>query len=398
MRILVQPERLRQAAQELRRAQESWQGQAARLRQVFSNLDWETRQRLEVEGQVQQAVALAESLAARAGEKAAFLEAAAARFEQADSQGAQGLGAVLGASAISALAGLNLPLGPGDWSGSRIPLTRLVPLAGGGAVTGLGLFASLTWLGSAVKGLAEQIWAWLQGRPEKFLSPVPEDEPAIPKGRLAQTILSGLEKARREQEQKQATSSGRVIQSIEVDTPKERTQPPPDFSIYHPITPQSQGDEYERAACFPTSVSMVLDYYHSRNPSNRFASRDDLIAMLDPGDGTKGKGVGLDRLNDDLSELGYTAITRPGSMDDLRNFLREGPVIVNLKVDLIGPPGSGDIRLGHTYDHSVVVKGMSDDAVLINEPWSGKEKVIDRATFEQMWGEGQNYMVIIRPQ
>jgi hypothetical protein len=32
MRILVQPERLRQAAQELRRAQESWQGQAARLR------------------------------------------------------------------------------------------------------------------------------------------------------------------------------------------------------------------------------------------------------------------------------------------------------------------------------------------------------------------------------
>jgi hypothetical protein len=396
MRILVQPERLRQAAQELRRAQESWQGQAARLRQVFSNLDWETRQRLEVEGQVQQAVALAESLAARAGEKAAFLEAAAARFEQADSQGAQGLGRV---EYFSRHPEWFIP-----WNFSLpdlrsvLPLTRLVPLAGGGTVTGLGLFASLTWLGSAVKGLAEQIWAWLQGRPEKFLSPVPEDEPAIPKGRLAQTILSGLEKARREQEQKQATSSGRVIQSIEVDTPKERTQPPPDFSIYHPITPQSQGDEYERAACFPTSISMVLDYYHSRNPSNRFASRDDLIAMLDPGDGTKGKGVGLDRLNDDLSELGYTAITRSGSMDDLRNFLREGPVIVNLKVDLIGPPGSGDIRLGHTYDHSVVVKGMSDNAVLINEPWSGKEKVIDRATFEQMWGEGQNYMVIIRPQ
>jgi len=396
MRILVQPERLRQAAQELRRAQESWQGQAARLRQVFSNLDWETRQRLEVEGQVQQAVALAESLAARAGEKAGFLEAAAARFDQADSQGAQGLGRV---EYIILHPEWFIPWNF-SWTDLRsvLPLTRLVPLAGGGTVTGLGLFASLTWLGSAVKGLAEQIWAWLQGRPEKFLSPVPEDEPAIPKGRLAQTILSGLEKARREQEQKQATSSGRVIQSIEVDTPKERTQPPPDFSIYHPITPQSQGDEYERAACFPTSVSMVLDYYHSRNPSNRFASRDDLIAMLDPGDGTKGKGVGLDRLNDDLSELGYTAITRSGSMDDLRNFLREGPVIVNLKVDLIGLPGSGDIRLGHTYDHSVVVKGISDNAVLINEPWSGKEKVIDRATFEQMWGEGQNYMVIIRPQ
>jgi len=196
MRILVQPERLRQAAQELRRAQESWQGQAARLRQVFSNLDWETRQRLEVEGQVQQAVALAESLAARAGEKAAFLEAAAARFEQADRQGAQAIGQVLGAATVSTAGGIHLPPWLNDLLGGRLPVTRVVPLAGGGAVTGLGLFASLPWLGSAVKGLAEQIWAWLQGRPEKIVSPLPEGVPAVPKGRLAQTILSGLERAK----------------------------------------------------------------------------------------------------------------------------------------------------------------------------------------------------------
>jgi len=143
---------------------------------------------------------------------------------------------------------------------------------------------------------------------------------------------------------------------------------------------------------------MILEYYHSKNPANRAASPDDLIGMLDTGDGTPGKGVALDKLNDDLSELGYTATTRTGSVEDLRNPLKEGPVIANVKVDLIGPPGSGDIRMGHTYDHSVVVKGMSDDAVLINDPWSGKEKVIDWATFEQMWREGGNYMVIIRPQ
>jgi murein DD-endopeptidase MepM/ murein hydrolase activator NlpD len=206
MRILVQPERLRQAAQELRRAQESWQAQAARLRQVFSNLDWETRQRLEVEGQVQQAVALAESLAARAGEKAAFLEAAAARFEQADSQGAQGLGRV---EYIILHPEWFIP-----WNFSLtdlqsvLPLTRLVPLAGGGTVTGLGLFASLTWLGSTVKGLAEQIWAWLQGRPPEILSPLPaEGQPAIPKGQLARTILSALERARREQEKQVSPSA-----------------------------------------------------------------------------------------------------------------------------------------------------------------------------------------------
>jgi len=84
MRIQVQPEQLRHNAQVLRQGSEFWQAQAARLRQAFGSLDWETRHRLEVESQVQQAISLAEGLAARAGEKASFLEAAAARFEQAD--------------------------------------------------------------------------------------------------------------------------------------------------------------------------------------------------------------------------------------------------------------------------------------------------------------------------
>jgi len=208
MRILVQPERLRQAAQELRRAQEGWQVQSARLRQVFGGLDWETRQQLTVEAQVQQAVSLAESLAARAGEQAAFLEAAAARFEQADRQGAQAIGQVLGAATVSTAGRVSLPPWLNDLPGSRLPLTRLVPLAGGGAVTGLGLFASLPWLGRALSNLAEQIWAWLQGRPSEILSPLPaESQPAMPKGQLARTILSGLERARREQEKQVSTSA-----------------------------------------------------------------------------------------------------------------------------------------------------------------------------------------------
>jgi len=143
---------------------------------------------------------------------------------------------------------------------------------------------------------------------------------------------------------------------------------------------------------------MILEYYHSQNPAHRAASPDDLIGMLDSGDSTPAKGITLDKLNDDLGELGYTAPTPTGSLEDLRNLLLDGPVIANIKVDLIGTPGNGDIRMGHTSDHSVVVKGMSADAVIINDPWSGKEKVIERTTFEQMWREGGNYLVIIRPQ
>jgi len=398
MRILIQPEQLRQNARILHQGSEFWQAQATRLHSLLTGLDWEVRQRMEIEGQVQQAVSLAQGLAARAGEKAAFLEAAAARFEQADAQAAHTLGAVLGTAIATSVGWINLPSRSNDLLGNRLPVTRLVPLAGGSMVAGLGLFASLTWLGPYLSGLAEQIWAWLQGHPEKIISPVPEDVPAVPKGRLAQTVLSGLERARQEQEQKQATPSGRVVQTIEVGTPKERAETPPAYTVYHPVPPQSQGERYGRAACLPTAASMILEYYHSKNPAYRAASPDNLIGMLDSGDGTPGKGVALDKLNDDLGELRYTATTPTGSLEDLRNLLTEGPVIANIKVDLIGTPGNGDIRMGHSVHHSVVVKGMSDDAVIINDPWSGKEKVIERTTFEQMWREGGNYMVIIRPQ
>jgi len=80
MRILVQPEHLRQVGEELHRAQESWQAQAARLRSLLAGLDWEIRQKANVDAQVQEAIRLAEELAARNGESAAFLETAAARF------------------------------------------------------------------------------------------------------------------------------------------------------------------------------------------------------------------------------------------------------------------------------------------------------------------------------
>ncbi|MBK8698431.1 MAG: hypothetical protein IPN29_02355 [Saprospiraceae bacterium] len=77
------------------------------------------------------------------------------------------------------------------------------------------------------------------------------------------------------------------------------------YDVYYEIPPKAQGAVYGGAACLPTSFSMLTDYFHGQNPDNKAVAPDDLVKMLDTGDGTQGKGVTFDKLNDDLSELGY---------------------------------------------------------------------------------------------
>jgi len=203
MRIIVQPEQLRQNAQHLRMSSEFWHGQARQLRAALAGLDWETRRSAAVESQVQQAAALADRLAIQAEEKASFLEAAATRFEHADAVGAQGIAQASSQITIA-------PSTPRLLSGILFMLprlsigmvfARLLPLPGI-----VGVFGTLP-------SLAERIWDWLNGRPQRH-APVAKDSPSIPKGKLAQVILTGLERARREQ------PPGQVIQSIEVASPQ----------------------------------------------------------------------------------------------------------------------------------------------------------------------------------
>lgn len=119
--------------------------------------------------------------------------------------------------------------------------------------------------------------------------------------------------------------------------------------------------------------------------------------MLDPGDGTPGGGITLDKLNDDLAELGYASTVRTGSMEDLEAALREGPIIVNVRIGLVDLP-TRDITLTGSYNHSILVKAINAHTVLVNDPWSGVEKTFSRQAFEHIWKAGGYYMIIIRPQ
>lgn len=183
-----------------------------------------------------------------------------------------------------------------------------------------------------------------------------------------------------------------TAESIQSQLPK---GPVGKYDIYYDIPVKSQGTLYGSAACLPTSMSMVLDYYHNSNSNLKTATADELVKMLDPGDGTS-KGIYLNKLDDDLGELGYRSNVIPGNMDELNAKLKEGPVIVNVGVQLENFPRN--IKQAGSTNHAMLVKAINTNSVVVNDPWSGSEKTFSRQIFENMWSNGENYMVIVRPQ
>ncbi|MBK8698432.1 MAG: hypothetical protein IPN29_02360 [Saprospiraceae bacterium] len=70
---------------------------------------------------------------------------------------------------------------------------------------------------------------------------------------------------------------------------------------------------------------------------------------------------------------------------------------MNVKVNLTSTPERA-LSEGNTYNHAVLVKGISEKNVLINDPWSGKEMEIPAEKFDRMWGNGDHWVEIVRPQ
>lgn len=176
-------------------------------------------------------------------------------------------------------------------------------------------------------------------------------------------------------------------------------QPPsrPGYETYYEIKPQSQGGSYGGAACLPTSLSMLTAYYHNQNPNNKVATPQELVDMLDPGDGTIGKGVIFDKLNDNLNGIGYHDTRNfQSDMTGLGTELKSGPVVVNVKVGLVSVPARAIVE-GNASNHSILIKGISGQNVLVNDPWSGKEMEIPLDQFEHMWSNGGHWMLVIRP-
>lgn len=187
------------------------------------------------------------------------------------------------------------------------------------------------------------------------------------------------------------------------ESPMETVTPSPEqaaaaqFTNGYPVPVKSQGTLGGSAACAPTSVSMILDYYHNQNPQNRTATAQELLEMLDEGDFTYGKGMSLNDITDELQELGYYNVTvkLDATLADLQAQLQEGPVIAIVRLDM----KSGQLTAAGSVVHAVVVKGLSADGqtVFINDPWVGKEVRLSKDDFVATWQKGQSGLYAIRP-
>lgn len=186
-------------------------------------------------------------------------------------------------------------------------------------------------------------------------------------------------------------------ESTAVSTPvTPPTQPVPVVNGY-PVPVKSQGNLGGSAACAPTSVSMILDYYHNQDGQNQTATPQELLTMLDKGDFTQGKGMSLSRITDELQDLGYANISAQvdASQTDLQNHLQQGPVIATVMLDM----KTNQLTATGSVVHAVVVKGISGDGqtVFINDPWTGSEVLLPVADFAATWQRGSNGLYVIRP-
>ncbi len=276
------------------------------------------------------------------------------------------------------------------------------PVAGGG---GLQTFFLPLFTALQTVALLQDLPLWLRRMLDRLFPPPPirspvVEEPLYPKGKLYEVF------------KKLDGKSSQVVQRLHIDdtpasdsakaasnsaTTASNSANLKTYDVYHDVPILSQGREFGNAACLPTSLSMITEYYHAKDSNLKTASASDLIQASDPGDGTSGSGFGVGSLNDEMADLGYNATTRVGSMDDLKSALSNGPVIANIKVNLIRAPAR-DIQPGNAYNHSVVVKGINADSVVINDPWSGTEKVFSRADFEKMWSGGGQWMITVEPK
>lgn len=403
MRITVIPEQLRQVAQAFREAQSGWEAIGHRLRARQSALDWEVRRQQAIEEQIGQAIRLAQALAEGAGERASWLEAAAARFEAADRE-------AYPSPAVSFRRASSPPIPRilGIWTTGPAPRNVSTRLIGGivPSLGGVGAFALSGTLLQPLGDLAERVWNWVHGygwRTNAEL--VASSTPSLPKGELARVIRESMDRQARKGKQAEAIRQGMEQQGSAPEQHQEGRLPvtaqisSPESSFGHDVPLLSQqGLQYRGGntayGCTPTAVSMVLEYWHRQDENLGTLSAQEILDR-NIAQGRFNAGMSVTETHDEIQALGYRTVEDHINADfeSLRRDVEKGPVVAVVK---LGMRQTGT-------NHAVVVSGISEDGkwVKVNDPWDGRIHLYTREEFEASWGadfgDVKNSYMVIRP-
>jgi hypothetical protein len=134
------------------------------------------------------------------------------------------------------------------------------------------------------------------------------------------------------------------------------------------------------AACAPTSMSMIMNYWHDQNSDLAGPSRDEVLqAAIDANYFEQGRGMDFNEAEKILDNYGYDASVQLFNGDDaamqssLKEQLGNGPVMAMVSLDTKADQlvSEGGVA------HAVVIAGISNDGsmVRIHDPWEGGRAV-----------------------
>ncbi|MCI0580001.1 MAG: peptidase C39 family protein [Chloroflexi bacterium] len=148
------------------------------------------------------------------------------------------------------------------------------------------------------------------------------------------------------------------------------------------LLPVSHRRQKQQADCLAVCAAMVLDYWHVPITYKRLARLLRVDAI----------GAPFRNLRH-LRPLGLSILIEEGNLQALRGHLENGwPPIV--AVDTAQLP-----YWDEATDHAVVVVGMDEQQVYINDPNTGDSpQIVSLAEFELAWLEKDYLYAVIRPE
>ncbi|HXJ42368.1 MAG TPA: C39 family peptidase [Bryobacteraceae bacterium] len=142
-----------------------------------------------------------------------------------------------------------------------------------------------------------------------------------------------------------------------------------------------------KAGCGSAAIAMIMQYWTSREPrlDALAADAERIDQALPPG---PRKGIQGQALKRYLEEHGFAAFVFSGEVGDLQQHLAKGrPLVVALELNGARAPL-----------HYVVVVGLKDKTVLVNDPARGKLINIDLQRFLLAWKPARNWSLLAVPR